>query len=147
MASCTVRIFSASSSGISISKASSNAMTNSTVSRESAPRSSTNDAFCVTSPSSTPSCSTIICFTFSSTAAMSSPCDCVYATMEDGVAPVQPGGDAQPPFGKCNLLGRFGVLIDVIHGILNRADLLRIFIRNLQIECFLESHHQFNLVQ
>jgi hypothetical protein len=63
-------IFSASSSGISMSKPSSKAMTNSTVSSESAPRSSTNEALEVTSPSSTPNCSTIICFTFSSTAAM-----------------------------------------------------------------------------
>jgi hypothetical protein len=47
-----------------------NAMTSSTVSSESAPRSSTNEALGVASPSSTPSCSTIICFTFSSTAAM-----------------------------------------------------------------------------
>src|SRR5208283_515752 len=67
-ASCTVRIFSASSSGISISKASSKAMTSSTVSSESAPRSSTNEALGVTSASSTPNCSTMICFTFSSTA-------------------------------------------------------------------------------
>src|SRR6202012_3812464 len=50
-------------------KASSNAMTSSTVSSESAPRSSTKEALGVTSPSSTPSCSTIICFTLSSTAA------------------------------------------------------------------------------
>src|SRR6185437_283096 len=70
MASFTVRIFSASSSGISMSKASSKAMTSSTVSSESAPRSSTKEALGVTSPSSTPSCSTMICFTFSSTAAM-----------------------------------------------------------------------------
>jgi hypothetical protein len=46
------------------------AITSSTVSSESAPRSSTNEALEVTSPSSTPNCSTIICFTFSSTAAM-----------------------------------------------------------------------------
>ncbi|SPF44680.1 exported hypothetical protein [Candidatus Sulfotelmatobacter kueseliae] len=65
-----MRIFSASSSGISMSKASSKAMTSSTVSSESAPRSSTNDALAVTSPSSTPNCSTMICFTLSSTAAM-----------------------------------------------------------------------------
>src|SRR5579863_8188887 len=43
-ASLTVVIFSASSSGISSSKASSKAMTSSTMSNESAPRSSTNDA-------------------------------------------------------------------------------------------------------
>src|SRR5271157_305902 len=66
-ASCTVRIFSASSSGISISKASSKAMTSSTVSSESAPRSSTKEALGVTSASSTPNCSTMICFNRSST--------------------------------------------------------------------------------
>ena len=44
IASPTVRIFSASSSGISISNFSSNAMTSSTVSSESAPRSSMNEA-------------------------------------------------------------------------------------------------------
>src|SRR5882762_5531776 len=65
MASCTVRIFSAASSGISRSKLSSSAMTSSTVSRESAPRSSTKEAPGVTSASSTPSCSEIICLTFS----------------------------------------------------------------------------------
>src|SRR6202022_3009616 len=45
----------------------------STVSSESAPKSSTKEAFDVTSPSSTPSCSTMICFTLSSTAAIRSP--------------------------------------------------------------------------
>src|SRR6266699_6045133 len=45
-------------------------MTSSTVSSESAPRSSTNEALGVTSPSSTPNCSTMICLTLSSTAAM-----------------------------------------------------------------------------
>src|SRR5271169_2005015 len=69
-ASFTVAIFSASSSGISIPNASSKAITSSTVSSESAPRSSTNEALGVTSPSSTPSCSTIICFTRSSTLAI-----------------------------------------------------------------------------
>src|SRR5215471_6787286 len=68
MASPTVTIFSASSSGIWMSKCSSSAMTSSTVSRESAPRSSMNLAFGVTSSSSTPSCSMMISFTFSSTA-------------------------------------------------------------------------------
>src|SRR4029453_2642405 len=67
MASPTVTIFSASSSGIWMSKFSSRAMTSSTVSRESAPRSSMNFAFGLTSSSSTPSCSTMISFTFSST--------------------------------------------------------------------------------
>src|SRR5918996_6538164 len=67
MASPTVTIFSASSSGIWMSKCSSRAMTSSTVSRESAPRSSMNFLVGSTSSSSTPSCSTMISFTFSST--------------------------------------------------------------------------------
>src|ERR1051326_8288245 len=67
MASFTVVIFSASSSGISSPNPSSSAMTSSTVSRESAPRSSINEAVGVTSDSSTPNCSTIICLTLSST--------------------------------------------------------------------------------
>src|SRR5207253_4973174 len=66
-ASPTVTIFSASSSGIWMSKCSSRAITSSTVSSESAPRSSMNFAAGVTSSSSTPSCSTMISFTFSST--------------------------------------------------------------------------------
>src|SRR5689334_11865808 len=67
IASPTVTIFSASSSGIWMSKFSSRAMTSSTVSRESAPRSSMNFALGLTSSSSTPSCSMMISFTFSST--------------------------------------------------------------------------------
>jgi len=51
----TVVIFSASSSGISIPNSSSKAITNSTVSSESAPKSSMNFASGVTSASSTPS--------------------------------------------------------------------------------------------
>src|SRR5437667_3864315 len=43
-------------------------MTSSTMSSESAPRSSTNEAVLSTWFSSTPNCSTIICFTFCSTA-------------------------------------------------------------------------------
>src|SRR5919201_3011151 len=50
-----------------MSKCSSSAMTSSTVSRESAPRSSMNFALGVTSSSSTPSCSQMISFTRSST--------------------------------------------------------------------------------
>src|ERR1039457_6724954 len=45
-------------------------MTSSTMSSESAPRSSTNEALLSTWLSSTPNCSTIICFTFCSTNAM-----------------------------------------------------------------------------
>src|SRR3990167_5275618 len=56
-----------------MSKASSKAMTSSTVSRESAPKSSTKEAVGVTSASSTPNCSTMICFTFSSTEAIVPP--------------------------------------------------------------------------
>src|SRR5262250_900520 len=74
MASPTVVIFSASSSGISRSNSSSTAITSSTVSSESAPRSSMNFAAGSTSSSSTPSCSTMISFTRSSTGfAMTSP--------------------------------------------------------------------------
>src|SRR5688572_28621418 len=51
---------------------SSNAITSSTVSSESAPRSSTNDASGVTSSSSTPNCSTMMLFTLSATAIHSS---------------------------------------------------------------------------
>src|SRR5713101_8617815 len=69
-ASCTVRIFSAFSSGISISNASSKAITSSTVSKESAPRSSTNLASGTTSSSSTPNCSAMIFLTRSSIAAI-----------------------------------------------------------------------------
>jgi len=57
---------SASSSLISILNASSSAMTSSTVSSESAPRSFTKEASMVTSPDRRPSCSTIIPFTLSS---------------------------------------------------------------------------------
>src|SRR5579864_3176877 len=132
MASCTVRIFSASSSGISMSKASSKAITSSTVSSESAPRSSTNDALVVTSPSSTPSCSTIICFTFSSTPAIRSP--------------NQPRPGA-PGCASAVLLAHFGMLVDVVDGILHGADLFRILVGNLDIEVFLERHHQFDRVE
>src|SRR3569833_2492557 len=73
IASLTVLIFSASSSGISRSNASSNCITSSTTSSESAPRSSWKLAPGVTSASSTCSCSTMICLTFSSTAKPDSP--------------------------------------------------------------------------
>src|SRR3989454_1533588 len=63
----TVCSFSASSSGISAPNSSSNAMTNSTVSSESAPRSSMNFASGVTWSGLTPSCSTMISFTRSCT--------------------------------------------------------------------------------
>src|SRR5262245_44286464 len=67
VASFTFVIFSASSSGISIPNSSSRAITSSTVSRLSAPRSSTKDASGVTSSSSTPSWSTMIFLTRSAT--------------------------------------------------------------------------------
>src|SRR5512134_17281 len=63
MACWTVVIFSASSSGISVSNSSSSAITSSTVSSESAPRSSTKEDSLVTSSSLTPSCSATIAFT------------------------------------------------------------------------------------
>src|SRR5512146_491367 len=63
MASPTVVIFSASSSGISTPNSSSKAMTSSTVSRESAPRSFTKEDSFLTSDSFTPSCSATIFLT------------------------------------------------------------------------------------
>ena len=65
--SSTVTTFSASLSGISISNSSSKAITNSTISSESAPKSSINDASIVTAFSDTPNCSIMIPFTFSNT--------------------------------------------------------------------------------
>src|SRR5690606_34943921 len=70
MASPTVCIFSASSSGISIPNSSSNAMTSSTVSRESAPRSSTNEASPVTFSASTPNSLMIMSLTLDSMSAI-----------------------------------------------------------------------------
>src|SRR5580704_15205050 len=67
MASPTVRMVSAASSGISQPNSSSKAMTSSTVSRLSAPRSSMKLAFSVTLASSTPRCSTTIFLTRSAT--------------------------------------------------------------------------------
>src|SRR5262249_19029171 len=61
-------IFSASSSGISIPNSSSKAITSSTMSSESAPRSSVKLASGVTSSASTPSCSTMMLLTLSATA-------------------------------------------------------------------------------
>ena len=67
IASPTVAIFSASSSGIEMPNSFSNSMINSTVSRESAHKSFVKLAVGVTSDSSTPSLSTIIAFTLSAT--------------------------------------------------------------------------------
>src|SRR5436309_1458118 len=66
MTSPTVCNFSASSSGTSTPNSSSKAITSSTISSESAPKSSMNDAVGVTCSGFTPSCSTMISFTFSS---------------------------------------------------------------------------------
>src|SRR5260370_42575328 len=131
MASWTVRIDSASSSGISISNAYSKAITSSTVSSESAPRSSTKEAFGVTSPSSTPSCSTMICFTFSSTAVgiCLSFCCCGFYRRA-GL-----------------LLDRLRVLLNVIDRILNGRNLFRLLVSNFHGEGFFEGHHQFHAVQ
>src|SRR4051812_47245183 len=60
MACWTLVIFSASSSGISHSNSSSSAMTSSTLSSESAPRSSTKEDSFLMSASATPSCSATI---------------------------------------------------------------------------------------
>src|SRR5215471_18320958 len=133
MASLTVRIFSASSSGISRSNASSNAMTSSTVSSESAPRSSTKEAFGVTSPSSTPSCSTMICFTFSSTAVGI----CLSLLLVSSYP--------SPP--DRSLLHRLRVLLDIVHGVLHGHNFFRVRVGNFQIESFFERHHQLHAVQ
>src|SRR6185436_8063113 len=66
MASPTVLMFSASSSGISTSNSSSIAITSSTMSRLSAPRSSMNDDSALISSSPTPSWSAMIDLTFAS---------------------------------------------------------------------------------
>src|SRR5437763_891588 len=108
-------------------------MTSSTVSSESAPRSSTKEAFGVTSPSSTPSCSTIICFTFSSTAAM------LLLFRLKFLRRAVSGAES--------LLGHFGIFLDVGDRILNCRDLLRFFVGNLDIESFFKGHDQFNSVQ
>src|SRR3954452_11963198 len=51
--------------------------------------------------------------------------------------------ERRPPLLLCD----FGVLADVVHGVLDGADLLGIFIRNLDVERFLERHHQFHGIQ
>src|SRR4051812_36351804 len=77
-----------------MSKCSSSAITSSTVSSESAPRSSMNFAAGVTSSSSTPSCSTMISFTFSSTDfPMNAPLD-----VETAVDVKDLAGDVGRPF-------------------------------------------------
>src|SRR3954468_19007248 len=85
MACWTVVIFSASSSGISVSNSSSRAITSSTVSSESAPRSSTKEDSFLISASFTPSCSATIfltrCSTFSMYGLLPS-CGLVPATLE-----------------------------------------------------------------
>src|SRR5712664_2061066 len=86
--------------------ASSNAITNSTWSSESAPRSSTNDAVGVTSASSTPSCSTIICFTRSSTLAIHFLRDLLSLLLVSAKVSGPPGPNAAPHAHsprKCNL--------------------------------------------
>ncbi|GAM92399.1 acyl carrier protein [Listeria monocytogenes] len=69
-ASPTVLMFSASPSEISTPNSSSSSITNSTTSRESAPRSSLKEASKVTLDSSTPKRSTMIFVTFSNTSAI-----------------------------------------------------------------------------
>src|ERR1022692_2635113 len=131
-------------------------MTNSTVSSESAPRSSTNDALGVTSASSTPNCSTMICFTRSSTDAMRSAISfrpacpasekpSVCRRLATRPLPARAGGAGWGP-GR-GLLLHFGVPVDVGHGVLHGADLLRVLVRNLDLEGLFESHDQFDGVE
>src|SRR5271165_1867634 len=141
IASLTVRIFSACSSGISMSKASSKAITNSTVSSESAPRSSTNDALAVTSPSSTPSCSTMICFTRSSTDAMGSAISSALRRdlWRTAWSHRLSGYDA--------LRFRLRMLFNVGNCVLNGANFLRFLVRNFNVEGLFKGHHQLDRVQ
>src|SRR5262249_39003363 len=131
MASFTVRIFSASSSGISMSKASSKAITSSTVSRESAPRSPTKEALGVTSPSSTPSCSTIICFTLSSAAAIVAPS--VFLLNSRLRARL--------------LFYRLGIPLNIVNRVLDRDNFLCFLIRYLDIKGLFQRHDQLHAVQ
>src|SRR5689334_4326480 len=48
---------------------------------------------------------------------------------------------------RAKLLLLFRVRADVVHGILDGADLLRIFVGNLDVEAFFERHHQLDRVQ
>src|SRR6266567_7635671 len=144
MASFTVRIFSASSSGISISNASSNAITNSTMSNESAPRSSTNEALGVTSPSSTPSCSTMICFTFSSTEAIDG------LLLSSTYKPKVQWNAASACIPLPNLgflLRSFLMLFDVAHRVRDRLDFFCLFIRDLDVESLFKGHYELDRVQ
>src|ERR1700678_1978699 len=45
------------------------------------------------------------------------------------------------------LLAAFRMLPDVIDGVLHGADLFRVLVRNLDVEAFFESHHQFHRIQ
>src|ERR1700678_1098767 len=45
------------------------------------------------------------------------------------------------------LLAAFRMLPDVIDGVLHGADFFRVLVRNLDVETFFESHHQFDRVQ
>src|SRR5262249_42867726 len=110
--SWTVRIFSASSSEISMSYSSSSAITSSTMSSESAPRSSMKDAVGVTSCSLTPSCSQMISFTFCSTLdpitlLLDAPSSHVQATVHVQHVPGQVGGprSGEKGHGLRDLLG------------------------------------------
>src|SRR5690348_10301300 len=129
-----------------MSKASSKAITSSTVSRESAPRSSTNDALGVTSPSSTPSCSTMICFTFSSTAAIRVPLsvgDVTATTTNSLLRWLRVGSGC---FGIL-LLCYLGVLLDVADRILDGLDLLGFFVGDFEIEGLLEGHDELDPIE
>src|SRR4051794_22568310 len=144
MASLTVLIFSASSSGISISNASSNAITSSTMSSESAPKSSTNDAFGVTSPSSTPNCSTMICLTFSSTEAM----DGLLLSIAYRTTLQWNTHRRGTPLHKSGrLLRGLLMLFDVAHCVRDGFNLLCFFVRNLNVECLFKGHYELDRVQ
>src|SRR5262249_20644937 len=48
---------------------------------------------------------------------------------------------------RCKLFAAFRVFGDVIDGVLDGANLLGVFVGNLEIEGFFEGHHEFNCVE
>src|SRR5271157_1507025 len=48
---------------------------------------------------------------------------------------------------RCKLLWSFRVRVDVIHRVLDGADLLRVLVRDLDLEGFFESHDQLDRVE
>ena len=45
------------------------------------------------------------------------------------------------------LFRHFGAFVDVVDGVLNGADLLRVFVRDFHVESFFEGHDQLDGVE